>query len=236
MKRFLSNIIPRLSAYSKELDISEILIDKPWNWIVDEAQYQKLVFRRDGILLMIQDGIVKEGKWEIILPLKSILIDRNIDKLLFNFQFVNESVLLLKLDGSSKDIIPFINESNLPSLDYIEYLQRLIGLSKEEVKNLGNPYEMIKTELAKVKKAEKVCLELISSGKKFNAYVFVNWVSNQSQADILNCLRGSNTIVYFKANQIPDGVYSLFDLDERKAYVGISGKETVRIVNGFVFE
>ncbi|RZK39891.1 MAG: hypothetical protein EOO90_17095 [Pedobacter sp.] len=126
MKDFLFNILPRLKAYSKELDITENIIDKPWIWISGDGTTQKLVFRRGGLLLMIDNGDVKTGTWEYIPMLHSFLIDRGIDKLLMNHQFLNESVMLLKKDGApSSEILPFVNELNIPTLDYVKYLNDL---------------------------------------------------------------------------------------------------------------
>lgn len=126
MKEFLLNILPRIKAYSKELDITENIIDKPWIWISEHGDNQKMVFRRGGILLMVNNGDVKTGTWEFIPALNSFLIDRTVDKLLMNHRFINESVMLLKRDGSpTNEILAFVNEHKIPSLDYQQYLSDL---------------------------------------------------------------------------------------------------------------
>ncbi|RAI86809.1 hypothetical protein [Algoriphagus yeomjeoni] len=126
MKNFLLNILPRVKTYSKELDIMEDIIDKPWVWITDNIAKEKLIFRRGGSLLMVQDGNVKEGKWELISSMKSILIDRTQDKILMNYAFFDKSVILLRKDGSENDIFAFVNEIEIPNLDYTSYLNDLL--------------------------------------------------------------------------------------------------------------
>lgn len=75
---------------------------------------------------MVNNGDVKMGTWEFIPALDSFLIDRTVDKLLMNHRFINESVMLLKRDGSpANEILAFVNELEIPSLDYQQYLSDL---------------------------------------------------------------------------------------------------------------
>lgn len=139
MKDFLVNILPRIKAYSKELDITEQIIDKPWIWITNDGDNQKMVFRRGGDLLMINNGEVKTGSWEYIPALSSLLIDRTVDKLLMNHTFINESIMLLKRDGASaNEILAFVNELQIPSLDYEKYLSNLANSTFEVRYTLPN--------------------------------------------------------------------------------------------------
>lgn len=124
MKEFLLNILPRIKTFSEELDIAERIVDHPWVWINEGAANQKLIFRRGGDLLMINNGNVQVGSWEIIKSLNSILIDRKTDKILMNYAFANEFVMLLRKD-STDEIVPFVNEAKLPNLDFTNYLKSL---------------------------------------------------------------------------------------------------------------
>jgi hypothetical protein len=125
MVNYFLNLLPRLQRHSHKLDQSEAFIDKPWI-MIQETGNEKLVFRRNGDLLMVKNGIVNVGKWEYIEPLDALLIDRVKDRLLLKYAFINQFVMLLKLDDTNSDgLIPFVNEHELPSLDYKTYLNQL---------------------------------------------------------------------------------------------------------------
>ncbi len=125
MLDFLLNLLPRIQSHSRKLDEIESFIDKPWIMIEDNGN-EKLVFRRNSELLMIKHGTVKLGKWEYIEPLDSLLIDRGVDKLLLKYAFINKGVMLLKIESvHGHNIIPFVNELEVPTLDYESYLMQL---------------------------------------------------------------------------------------------------------------
>ena len=88
MKNYLSNILPRIKQFSQDLDKKEGFVDVPWV-IIDELQnQQKYIFKRNGELLMSLNGQVTVGKWEYLSAARSLLIDRNVDKILLNQNFI----------------------------------------------------------------------------------------------------------------------------------------------------
>ncbi len=125
MKDYLSNILPRLKQFSQDLNKKEIFVDIPWV-IVDERQnQQKYIFKRNGELLMSLNGQVTVGHWEYLSSAKSLLIDRNIDKILLNQNFIDEAVMVLKKDGLKEENLILANEILLPDLDVVRYLKNL---------------------------------------------------------------------------------------------------------------
>lgn len=123
MKLFLKNILPQLKMYSEGLDKKSLLIEKPWVLVNSTTSYQKLIFKRNGELIMSTDGKVDVGKWEYLASAKSILLDRNTDKVLLNHGFLDEKVLLLSVDGSEDNFFLLANENTLPDLKAVQHLE-----------------------------------------------------------------------------------------------------------------
>jgi hypothetical protein len=64
MKAYLQHIVTDLKNFSKSLDKKAILTDKPWALIDDDQEMQKLIFRKNGELIMSKNGQVTIGSWE----------------------------------------------------------------------------------------------------------------------------------------------------------------------------
>ena len=125
MKIFLKSIVNQLKNYSATIDKTSILIDKPWALIDDEFEMQKLIFKKDKELILSKNGQVQIGKWDYFPQAKSLLIDRNTDKILCNEAFIDEGVMILKLDGTENRFFMLANENIIPDLDATKYLKNL---------------------------------------------------------------------------------------------------------------
>lgn len=125
MKTYLKNILPQLKNYSQTLDKISILIDKPWALIDEEYELQKLIFQRNKDLILSKNGQVSIGKWDYFPQARSILIDRHTDKILCNEQFIDEGIMILKLDGTDNRFFILANETIVPDLDALRYLKQL---------------------------------------------------------------------------------------------------------------
>ncbi|MDZ7848159.1 MAG: hypothetical protein U5L96_16180 [Owenweeksia sp.] len=125
MKVYLKSIAKQLRNYSLSLDKASILIDKPWALIDEEYEMQKLIFKKNKELILSINGKVQEGKWDYFPEAKSLLIDRNKDKILCNEAFVDKGVMILKLDGTENRFFILANENIVPDLDANRYLKEL---------------------------------------------------------------------------------------------------------------
>lgn len=125
MKVYLKSIAKQLNNFSLSLDTTSILIDKPWALIDEEFEMQKLIFKKNRELILSKNGKVKEGKWDYFPEAKSLLIDRNTDKILCNAAFVDGGVMILKLDGTENRFFILANENLVPDLDANRYLKKL---------------------------------------------------------------------------------------------------------------
>lgn len=219
MKEFLLNILPRIKAYSKELDVIENIIDKPWIWISDTGENQKLIFRREGVLLMVKNGEVKTGSWEYINSIDSFLIDRNIDKLLMNRQFQNDFVMLLKRDGSTaNEIFPFVNELNIPTLNYKEYLSNLATITPS-VKLISDTVDLEAKQHFTLLSLDKKVNSVYSRNLRFGVEPSLNEIIETDSGTLLN---GYYVITHEAYDTIPKPKRS--------------GQKVYNIKNGFLME
>ena len=125
MKTYLKSILSQLRNYSLTLDKTSILIDKPWALIDDEYELQKLIFKKDKELILSKNGQVSVGRWDYFPQAKSLLIDRKTDIILCNEQFIDEGIMILKLDGTENRFFILANENLVPDLDAFRYLKEL---------------------------------------------------------------------------------------------------------------
>jgi hypothetical protein len=117
--------VSQLRNYSATLDTTANLINKPWAIIDEEFEMQKLIFKKDKELILSKNGQVKIGKWDYFPEAKSLLIDRNVDKILCNEAFIDNGVMILKLDGTENRFFILANENIVPDLDANKYLKAL---------------------------------------------------------------------------------------------------------------
>jgi len=139
MKTYFSELIPRINHFSKKLDNLATLQNQNW-LLINEFSNQKTVyiFRENGQLLISENGIVNKGTWEYINK-KTIMIDSAQGTLLLNHGFLDDYILVLKLDGvegyaffvnESKTNIELRNFDSVISFLYKRYISKEIQISK----------------------------------------------------------------------------------------------------------
>ena len=165
MFSFLQNLLPRLRQFSQSLDQTELFVDKPWVLLDEDGQQQTYIFRRGGELLMSLDGQVQMGSWDYIAAAQSILIDRQVDKLLLNHFFFTDALLVLARDGRPDSKFVLANRQLIPDLDVEGYLRKLEVKQKMQLKSPStNPTEVRKTY---VKTTNGVDLEFFTTGRAY---------------------------------------------------------------------
>ncbi len=137
MKEFLKDIFPRIIQYSKSLDDQTVLTNKSWVLISDDSKTREVwIFKRNNELIFSRDGIADKGTWEYLPESKSLYIEIGEVKRLINKAFVDDVILLLRLDGG-KDFIALANENKINETFKIEaHLVQYLPESrkKEEIK------------------------------------------------------------------------------------------------------
>jgi hypothetical protein len=134
MVSIIKEYLNKISVHSESLSRTEKYINKPWVHIDSDGNYHKYIFNPDGDLFMSFNGKVEIGKWKYLTEANLIFIDRLTDKILLKQSFFDESVMILKIDGTSEDLFILANENIIPDLDVAKYLSSLIF----EIKNIDN--------------------------------------------------------------------------------------------------
>ena len=132
MKIFIEKILPKILSYSEKLDKLTLLIDEPWVVNDDSQKFTKFIFRKDNSLLISDSGNVTMGKWDLLNKANSILLEFNNSLKLYNHGFLDEAVLILKIDGGA-DYFVLVNQNKIPNLDLENYLENKYVKKQEGV-------------------------------------------------------------------------------------------------------
>lgn len=167
MKTYITDILPKIQKFSKDLDDLTLLTNQHWV-VIDEINTVKIIyyFKTNNELLISRNGIVEKGKWEL-LSNNSIIIDKENQSYLFKHGFLDKNILALKID-TKEEYVFLINENkyngNLNSFNkIIDFLNKQYPNQKE--KNKSNVlsqnefrYENLKTDkgFLKIKTQQKI--------------------------------------------------------------------------------
>ena len=141
MKTHLKSLVENLKHFSKKLDNHTLLTEQPWITRTDnEGDRFVIIFRKQNNELLIStNGRVEKGKWEYIPSMNSLIVERNSGTTLYNQGFFDDSVMILKVDGTD-DYQLFVNENKIEGT--IEKLLEKIEskyLDQEGNKNSQSP-------------------------------------------------------------------------------------------------
>ena len=134
MVSIIKGYLNKITVHSESLSRTEKYINKPWVHIDSDGNYHKYIFNPDGDLFMSFNGKVEIGKWKYLTEANLIFIDRLKDKIMLKQSFFDESVMILKIDGTNEDLFILANENIIPDLDVSKYLSTLIF----DIKNIDS--------------------------------------------------------------------------------------------------
>ena len=102
MQTYLSDIIPSISRFSKQLNDETLLTSRHWV-VIEELENRKsiYIFRKNRDLLISTNGLVERGTWDS-LGNDKILIEQNGKAFLFRHGFFEDDFLALQLDGGDE--------------------------------------------------------------------------------------------------------------------------------------
>lgn len=96
MKTYLLSIINRIQHLSKTLDAKAIVSNKEWIVFNDSGDRESLIFKQNGELRIISNGMVTDAKWEFEPTNDSLLISTSHEKIMVFPAFYNDQILALK--------------------------------------------------------------------------------------------------------------------------------------------
>ena len=102
MQTYLSDIIPSISRYSKQLNDETLLTSRHWV-VVEELENRKsiYIFRKNRDLLISTNGSVEKGTWDY-LGNDKLLIEKDGKAFLFRHGFFEDDFLALKIEGGDE--------------------------------------------------------------------------------------------------------------------------------------
>ncbi len=235
MRKLIGYYVKSLSRASKSLSKKSLFIEKPWALVDNDNEIQKLIFKKDGELILSKNGQVEIGSWQYLAEARSLLIDRVRDKLLLQEQFIDENVLILRKDGTTNDFFALANENNLPDYDIPTYLnslkQRRFNIKEELLLNgdiieiydgnsFGDDYKRLIGRKVDVKTKDEVLLN--ASGyytSKCNQYIF------QLENGYISHVMNRKNMKYFKTydGQEIELEYFLYSGENEPRMVTING-------------
>jgi hypothetical protein len=125
MNDIIKYFIKSLENSSVSIKTRNILLDTPWIQIDNDKVIRKIIFKKDKGLILSNNGQVAEGSWEYLSEAKALLIKNGLEKILLIEKFIDENVLIFKLDGADNQYYTFANENTIPDCNIIQYLHLL---------------------------------------------------------------------------------------------------------------
>ena len=246
MKYYLKDILTRLQKYSATLDQESFLVDKPWVVSNSDETFEKLIFKRDGSVILSINGDVTIGKWEYFPEAQSLLIDYGDKKKLYRHQYLDKAVLALKIDGPDRGDESYYllaNENAVPNLNVEHYLKKkyLQGEHKELLL-LDNGNEI---EIENYSGADQIELysnvRIEGSPIENGEYSFDNGlkkivVKNGEVFDIKKKVGFKNDIYVWISDQIPVVGDKVEGLEYGSFNIDSGGKYTIVVNNGAVVD
>lgn len=134
MDQYIKNILPRIQAFSKNLNKKELFVGKSWIQFNEELNVRiEYTFCRDNSLIKSVNGIAHEGTWKLLPTGKLVIKVEDISIQLENI-FLNEGAFILSISGDSTNGFIFFNE-NVVKNNLVKYLESL-----EKSINGGEPF------------------------------------------------------------------------------------------------
>ena len=99
-------------------------------FIDDVGKTHEYIFMRDKRLIMSKEGKVVTGTWDL-LPNGKFLINRIVDEIMLQYDFVDEAIMIMKKSGTNDDPFILLNEVIIKDYNVINYLENF------EAKKLG---------------------------------------------------------------------------------------------------
>ncbi len=105
-----------------------------------------LIFQGGGKLLVTVNGDVHYGRYEVIEGAGSVLLDLDGKPRLYKHGFIDDALMVLKLQGHGFEPLVLVNEAKVPDLDVEGYLERVyLGPGRERAELEEREREAIRT-------------------------------------------------------------------------------------------
>ena len=90
--------------------------------VYEFSDFIKIIFQEQGKLIISKNEVVSDGDYELFSVANFILLNINNEKRLYDHQFIDTALMILKLDGFSNEFLVLANQNLIPNLDVESYL------------------------------------------------------------------------------------------------------------------
>ena len=125
MDQYIRGIIPRLKTLSKNVNKTELFVDKTWLLHGKVNRYTEFTFLRDKSVVKSINGIASTGTWRL-LPTGKLLVNIDEEHLQLEPMFLNEGLFVLNISGDKNNGFIFFNEDVLKKMSLKNYLEGLV--------------------------------------------------------------------------------------------------------------
>lgn len=148
MKTYLADIIPSIQRFSKSLDDVALLKNKHWVMLDPVSGIDKtFIFRDKNELIVSKGGNVERASWSY-LGNNSVLIETSQEKLLYRHGFLDDCVLVLRLDNT-ENLSILINEAKVEEIASVELADRYLRKQyTQEISSSSNNGSVQQTTLS----------------------------------------------------------------------------------------
>lgn len=132
-----------LKEVSKSLNDSNIFLEKSWVLLINDKNVLKYIFKKNHEIIYSFNGEIMHGIWSYFANAKSLLIEINNEKYLFNEIFIDDDILIFIKEGyegyfilinnqliNENEILFFLNKIKIKKYNLLEFEL----LNKEGVK------------------------------------------------------------------------------------------------------
>jgi hypothetical protein len=172
MKYYVSQIIPRLSSFSKKLDKIAAICDRKWTIVDGEDEPTTYIFRDKNELLMVKGGVVKKAKWDVVNK-DDIVIEQNEEILMFKQAFIDENIFVLNLFNTNNYL--HLVDSEKVVAKTIKELENI--LNKRYLVEKSKPSQSVENTVCKRKEEDNNLISetMLKEGdqKKVNMVIYI---------------------------------------------------------------
>ena len=122
MITYIQQLLPRIRAFSSDLDKKELFVDKLFTLLQPNNEVHQYTFNRDKRLILSIDGITTLGTWEL-LATGQLLINRGKDIITLDFDFLHKDVLIMKMGGTEDNPFIIYNKSVIKDGNVLNFLR-----------------------------------------------------------------------------------------------------------------
>lgn len=116
MKTYILDTIDRFKRYSQTLDVQTILCQKAWYVLNEDGDDEKLIFQKDGTIIVSINGTTKTYQWEYIPSMQSVHIKYSqsegimlkpafLDGIILAFQKTGTNECMFLIDDSTEKTV-----------------------------------------------------------------------------------------------------------------------------------